>query len=291
MVSRTPNDSEQRIAHEAASASDRRRDPRRAIGSILMPFLGTRETDQGAFEYLLTDISQSGVGLSIPKWLVSREHLKPDDRINLHLPFSHNKRFYTRGQVAWTRWDDQQEAQLCGLRMERSIRPYYHVYISIESGGFEIDLQDFETVENLLQSLLKDAYLLKRGVLIYLKHLVPFFYRIAAYPTHDYPELKETLLDDIRQHVARHARQLNDLYDTAVAERWAQKEIPRLLDLEQLRELMESDVQRDLLMTVFGGGSVAPYLNAIYELEKKQSHLFNTIVMLYLQELAESISD
>ena len=288
---KTREDSPQRISGGTVPEDDRRFRSRKPIGSILMPFLGTRESDQGAFEYLLSDISASGVGLVIPRWLVSREHLKKNDVINLHIPFRYDERFYTRGHVAWERWDEEQEAQMCGLQMDPSIRPFYRVYISIETGGFELDLQEFDTVGNLLHGLLKDAYLLKRGILIYLKHLVPFFYRITEYPTDEYPELKETLLDDIRGRVKGNADRLESLYDTAVTEGWTQRDIPRLLDLEQLRGWMETEVQRDLLMAVFGGGGVRPYLNAIYELEKKQSHLYNTIVMLYLQVLAESVEE
>jgi hypothetical protein len=273
-------------ASPAPHQAERRKEERHAVDSILLPFLGTRENDQGAFEYLLSNLSASGVGISIPRWLVSREHLKEGDRINLHIPFRRSERFYTRGTVMWERWDAEQEAQFCGLRMQSSLRPpYYPVYISLLQGDVHLDLQRFRSTENLIQRILKDAYLLKRGILIYLRHLVPFFYRIGEYPIEEYPELKETLLDDIRHRVESNALWLEDLYDTALREHWEQEELPVALDLGKLRETMESEVQRDLLATVFETGAVRPYLDAIYELEKKQSHLFNTLVMLYIQVL------
>ena len=78
---------------------------------------------------------------------------------------------------------------------------------------------------------------------------------------------------------------LEEKYDTALEEHWEREDLPVVLDLGRLRAALESDVPRDLLAMVFDSRSVRPYLDAIYELEKKQSHLFNTLVMLYLQGL------
>ena len=75
--------------------------------------------------------------------------------------------------MVWENWDDRQEAQFCGLRMQSSLRPYYPVYISLQAGNIRLDLKRFESVENLIQKIFKDAHLLKRGTLIYLRIWFP----------------------------------------------------------------------------------------------------------------------
>ena len=269
-----------------AGAAERRREVRRAITSVRLPLMGTRESDQGSFEYILVDISANGIGLLIPRWLVSRIHLKAGDQLNLHLPFQLQGRYYTGGRVVWCRWDEIQKAEVCGLAMAPSTCPYYPVFLSLAGGCQNLDLQDFDTLDHLLPRLLKDAYLLKQGIFIYLKHLTPYFYRVGEYPSADFLKLKDTLLDDIRSQIEAHAKALEALYDSAVRKGWSFQDLPAVLNLEDLRELMETEIQRDLMMIVFNKKAVQPYLNSIFELEKKQSNLFNTIVMLYTQALS-----
>ena len=268
---------------------NKRREPRAGITAVLMPFMGTRESDQGTFEYLLDDISSQGVGLSIPSWLVRRERLKTGDLVNLHLPFQRHGRFYIRGRVQWGRWDEEKQAQFCGLLMETGRRPPYPVFLSLAKGELLLDLEGFENTEDLMTLLFKDAYLLKKGILIYLKHLTPFFYRIGDYPTKQFPQLKQTLLEDIRKKAEENALWLETIFNEFSMEKWPLSEIPRHMDLEMLRQAMESEVQRDLLAMVFTSETVRPYLNAIYELEKKQSNLFNTIVVIYTRALSDDL--
>ena len=265
-------------------SANHRREERQSLDSLILPFMGSREPDQGDFEYILYDISTSGVGISMPKWLVSRESLKRGDIINLNLPFKRESRFYTRGVVMWTKWDEENEAQVCGIRMDSiAPMPYYPIFISLSSGGLMLDLKDFELPDNILQTLLKDAYLIKRGILIYFKHLIPFFSRITDHSREEFVNLDESFLSDIQNQIKRKADALLEIYDTSTAEKWNNMDFSSKVDIGNLRILMETAVQRDLLMTVFDRNSVRPYLDAIHELEKKQNNTYNTLVMLYIR--------
>ena len=164
--------------------------------------------------------------------------------------------------------------------------PYYPVFISLRAANVSIDLQDFDSSGDLLYLLLKDAHLLKRGTLIYLKHLVPFFYRVGEYPSSEYKALKDNILEDIRGRVDAQVRLLADYQAVASHEEWRLTDLPRVLDLNIFRSAIESEMQRDLLLTVFQVGTVRFYLDAIQELEKKLYHTFNTLMMLYMQALS-----
>jgi len=263
----------------------RRREPRHPVDSIVLPFLGSTEAYQGTFEYLVDDLSPSGIRIVLPRWLVQREYLNPGDGVCLNAPFRFQGCFYSRGDVAWARWDETIEAQICGVRMAGAAPPYYPVFISLRAGAIGLDLQDFQSPERLLYLLLKDMYLLKRGILIYLKHLVPFFYRIGDYAPARYADFKDSILEDIRRRVDTHARFLSNLLMTAHRDGWGIDDIPRVIDLGEVREAVESEIQHDLLFTALGTESARPYLSAIQKLEQKLYYSFNALMMLYIQAL------
>lgn len=266
---------------------EQRGENRIAIDSIILPFLGSLASNQATFEYLLHNLSPSGACIMIPRWVVRREHLHRGDNLELHAPFRYHGSFYTKGRVIWTRWDESSDCQVCGITMTEAPPPYYPVFISLQAAKVSIDLQDFDSSGRLLYLLLKDAHLLKRGTLIYLKHLVPFFYRVGEYPSSEYEALKDTILDDIRGRVDAQARLLADHQTVASRDGWRLVDLPRVLDLNIFRSAVESEMQRDLLLTVFQVDTVRFYLDAIQELEKKLYHTFNTLMMLYMQALTK----
>jgi len=269
----------------AESFSERRRERRYPIDSINLPFIASREADHQSFQYLLTDISLHGAQITIPKWLVGRERLQQEDIINFHVPFRLSKETYDQGKVAWERWDSHLQGQVCGARMINKAPLHYPVYIRMEASDIGIDLTRFETVENLLVQVVKDSSLLKRGVVIYLRHLVPYFSRISDYSSRDYRSLKTVLLDEIVARVERNQVWLQHLQKDILATPGYQTEIARHLDLEELREVMESEIYFELFKNVFSTGSALPYLTAIKGLEKKLYANYNTIVMIYLRSL------
>lgn len=270
----------------------RRNELRKAARSpmnwIVLPFLGSRASDQCVFQYLLNDISNTGVGFSIPNWVINREHLKTGNIVNLHIPFESNGGYASRGTIRWTRWDDEIKAQFCGIQMEQSLPAYYPHSFAVGSSGIRFNLQEAGAYENLLQLLLKDAQLIKKGILIYMKHLVPFFYRVGNRSSDDYSGLKETVLEEIRTRIRGSHDELKKLRNQVVRERWKREDLCRKLDLEKFRENMQTEIHRDVLLLSFDKKSIQPYLNAIYELEKKQYYNYNTIVMLYIHALTDN---
>lgn len=269
----------------AQSLSEKRHEQRYPIDSINFPFIGSREADHLSFQYLLTDISLHGAQITIPKWLVGRERLLEEDVINFHVPFRFSKETWDQGKVVWKSWDSRIQGQVCGAQMINKAPLYYPVYISLEANDIGIDLTHFETVENLLLRVIKDSGLLKRGVLIYLRHLIPYFSRISDFSSRDYQALKDVLLHEIMARIEHNQERLVALQKDILDTPGYQTEIARYLDLEELREAMESEIYFELFKNVFSTTSALPYLLAIKELEKKLYANYNTIVMIYLQSL------
>ncbi|MBF0100451.1 MAG: PilZ domain-containing protein [Desulfobacterales bacterium] len=262
-----------------------RREHRKEIGSVLLPFLSTRQDNHECFEYLIIDISSNGLKISIPKWLVGKDRLEKDDLINLHIPFRLQDETYNQGKVAWIKWDDKTQGQVCGIHIEHRMPFYETIYISLETSQIVVTLKDFNSIEDALLKILKDMGLLKKGVLIYLNHIIPYFSRITRYSSGDYRNLKNIYLDDIIGRVENNYHVLEKLYQQAQQLQGSKKQLPEYIDLEELRENVESEINLDILKTTFSNDSIMPYLDAIKVLEKKQYLNYNTLVMLYLQSL------
>ncbi|MBN2124481.1 MAG: PilZ domain-containing protein [Deltaproteobacteria bacterium] len=270
---------------DLSSLEERREERRYPVDSILFPFLGSRDGDHACFEYLPLDISPHGLRITIPRWVVSREQLKQDERINLHVPFELDRKSYDQGRVAWTSWDKEMEAEVCGIEVTKRRPLHSSVYFCLSSRGVSVDFEAFPSVEDLEVKVVKDLFLLKKGVLIYLNHLVPYFFRIGKYPSDEYPLLKEMFLDDIRNRVREHRDALEALYDRIHKEDPGPVELSGFLDLEELRGLVESEISLEILRTTFQSEAVMPYLGAIKELEKKLYENYNAVVMLYIKSL------
>jgi hypothetical protein len=270
---------------EHPATTDVRREERYPVRSVVMPFLGSREQDFFPFQYLLHDMSHSGVKILLPDWLSKREHLAVDDLVDFHVPFRFEGRVFTRGRIAWARWDEEQNAQACGARMELQAQPLYPVVLSTESDEVSINLAGFSSMESLMARVVKDSILLKRGVLIYLKHLAPYLSRVSDADREEYGLLRAYLLDDMRDAVQANLERLKALRREFEKGECTLESIQACVNLDDLLSVMEPELHADLITLAFGRQSVAPYVRAIKQLEKKLYSNYNTMVLIYIHYL------
>lgn len=267
------------------SWANKRREKRVALEMITLPFLATRDEDQQPFEYILMDVSPSGAKFAIPQWVVSRERLSIDCVINMHLPLLHEGSNYTKGKVVWVERDETAFAEICAVRLFQKTSAHSPLAISAESAAIVADMENIGSLSKFLAKTLKDCFLLKKGVAIYLKHLIPYFSRIGGYSETDYPLLKETVLNQIRDRVLANHAALYNLQIRISTEYREEKELARVLNLEELRAMVESEINPDIFTATFESEKIAPYISAIKELEKKLYGNYNTAVMIYLLSL------
>jgi hypothetical protein len=105
--------------------------------------------------------------------------------------------------------------------------------------------------DNLLVSVIKDSVFLKKGVMIYVTHLIPFFSRITQYPKEQYPELKSYYLNDIGRLIKEHQRGLQSIYDRIKTHMNCPADIPKFIDLEELRSFVESEISMEIFRITF----------------------------------------
>ena len=256
-----------------AGQREARKEHRVTIQSILFPFLGSRAADFQPFQYILEDVSPGGVRISIPSWVVSREHLSKDDIIHFHVPFMLEERLLNVGRVAWANWDEDEQAQYVGAALEYAVPVEYPVHISHSTSTVETDLTYFNTTEDLLQQVLNDTVMVKKGIIIYLRHLSAFFKRATDLSKEEYEYFREVVLEDARVRAEKNAANLRAMAEAELTH----------LDLEELRKSTEPEIYIDLFRQVLGEETVRMYLDAIKLLEKKLYANHNTAIMLYLQ--------
>jgi hypothetical protein len=255
------------------------------IDSVVLPFLGSRVEDQVCFEYLLTAVDPERVDMVIPRWVVNRERLKVGDTIHFNLPFELDGRPFTRGTVETTQWNEGIESQECSIRLDVEDRIPKMVPLSLYSREGRIDLKGFSPPEGLLHQAIKDSILLKKGILIYLGHLTPYFSRISEFPADEYKLLRGYLFEDIRVKIQGNEAKLEALYQKLGDACCSQADITGFVDLEELRSFMESEIYSNLFNITFDNALITQYIRAIKELEHKLYYNYNTIVMLFIKYL------
>ncbi len=255
------------------------------IDSVSLPFLGSRLGDQACFEYLLQEVDRDRVLLLIPRWVVSRERLKEDDTVQLNLPFVLDGRFFGQGRVDKTVWNEGLQSQECSLALEVEPLMPPGFFFSLQGSEGRIDLKGFSPPEGLLRQTIKDSILLKRGILIYLNHLIPYFSRISEFPSEEYRQLRGYLFEDIRGRINQNKARLEELFLRLSDACCPQESIPDFIDLEELRIAMESEIHSALFEITFDNALITEYILAIKELENRLYYSYNTIVLLFIKYL------
>ncbi|MBK1646426.1 hypothetical protein CKO25_17595 [Thiocapsa imhoffii] len=268
-----------------------RREFRLDVAGLRLPFLGTRLDTRAIFQYILLDISQSGVRIIIPDWAVRRDLLHAGDHIDFHLPFMLDGAIYNHGQVAWTQRDEILYGQVCGVQIESHSALYYPVYMELQGGQIAIDMQAMQSSERLLCRILKDTILLKRGILIYFSHFKPIVQRMIRNEPERATVLRSFLFDDTEAYVERNIMALEEQRRVIGDAEDLFRDLPLHLDLDALRMLMEPELEPMVWMHAFSQGLMREYLAAIISLESKIFYNFNTISMIYASAIMRTDSD
>lgn len=273
------------------------------IASITFPFLGSFK-DGELFEYLLLSLDAEIVEIALLEWFINRAKLHIDDEVELHLPTLPNTEHQVKKNIPGVVIAAKHSEELRG--------DIYQIAFSNAESGQEINShgldqfpsqeQSSESLIMVLVGLIKDSMLLKSGIRVYFKHLIPYFSRISNYSSRDYMQLAKYFLHDIEMHIIANVDKLEKLYQLIQQKLVELVEVPVYVDLEELRAVMESEVSLPLFNAVFSRGNrtggkeqcdihgedgiMAMYLNAIKSLEKRLYSNYNNIVMIYLKSLS-----
>jgi hypothetical protein len=262
-----------------------RREARLPIESIILPFFGSRGEDFQPFDYLIQDVSPGGVKILIPSWVLGRERVNLGEKVNLHVPFELEGKVLYSGVVAWQKLDEDGKGQVVGVTMAPGRPLSYPVFFSVGSRQLAIDLTVFESRGSLLAKIAKDAFLLKRGCLIYLKHLSAFFSRISDLSHEEYVHFRDFVFDDIIVRTKKNADYLALFHKRMDQAKDSLEDACAVVDLAELRQAIEPEMYIGLFKSVYTDTFSMQYLYAIKELENKLYISYNTLVLVYCSTL------
>jgi hypothetical protein len=259
--------------------------------TLKLPFLGSLENGE-PFEYVLLSLNADLAEIAILQWFLNRTQLHIGDKIDLHLSNQLNLKSEQRGtltgEVTTAKHSEKDGGELYQIALS-------HGKCKSENHYTE-QTQATESLTELYIHLIKDSMILKAGIIVYFKHLIPYFSRIAGFSPKEYDNLKKYFLHDLEKRIQDNETKLKDLYRIAKENIKKPEELAIYIDLESLRETIESEISVSVFNIVFSSKKVPTlsdynnpqmgifmYINAIKNLEKRLYSNYNQIVLIYLK--------
>lgn len=281
-----------------------------SLNTLRFPFLGTRRGGE-PFEYLLMNIDSEKAHIAIFKWMVNYTTLEKNEKIDLYLPIKltlgYDFREDVLGGVTSINEDEETGEYLYEISLD-----YSSIKNTFDKNTFayfpynipvEIDLIE------LLSRLIKDSIILKEGLIVYLKHFSSYFSRIVDYPIEDYADFKKFVFGDLISRIQTNIGLLGELSQLINRDLKEIDDISIYLNLEELRETIESEINLDLFLIAFTPKRTGrdlvdvlqrpdefkvnfrddyymTYLFAIKNLEKRLYFNYNQIVLIYMKSVS-----
>ena len=135
-----------------------------------------------------------------------------------------------------------------------------------------------ESLEDLVERILDDAYYFKKGVAIYFEHLALYFARHSLQRKAEGLTADENVVTRIREHIAQNIHAIEDL---RTLNRTAKQVFPNIADLETLRSAIALELSLTVLSERFDESTVQPYLRSVRLLKHQLFSNFNTLVLVH----------
>ncbi|HMO17545.1 MAG TPA: hypothetical protein PKA63_08510 [Oligoflexia bacterium] len=278
--------------------------------SVILPFYGIRTDDFAPFQYIPLefsfDKSYRAGKILIPNWAVTRERLSEGETVDLQVGITSEQRVYSNARVVSLKLDSSRDGMIYELEFfEESNNSFLVNLRTTDNKGsidpvFKIDSSYEKSNFHLLIGAIKNCWMLKRGIAIYLRHLIPYFTRIAELSKDDYQILKSTLLEEPLERIDKNAMLLEDLYNDLLSQNSSLDDfsntkdtniniavnvIPKSFDLNEFASSLTSELELELFAISFNSELAISYLRSIKNLEGRYFSNYNLVLVVYTQEL------
>ncbi len=249
----------------------------------VLPLMGSLVGEYDIFGYLIYNLTDQQVEITSPPWLVNRCSLHVWDLINLHIAFKSGEQVFFQGKVENIKRNEDLKTNVYEVKFLNAsgVRPH-PVYIVLEDDRIQVKVTEDLPLLDVLSQNVKSALLLKEGIFIYLKHMIPYFSRITGYDRKQYEQVEHLIFDDIQNKLKNNIQKLTTLYEKLSHK---PENIFEILNLEDLREMLESEINFDLLNLTFQDLAHVSYMTAIKDLEEQLYWYYNKIVLLLYKQM------
>lgn len=268
---------------------------------VQFPILGLR-SDGEPFEYLIEAINNNSIHIAVYDWFVSRTVLNIGEQVDLLIPNLLNESSQNSSDLG-------KVTNITPSSTKQVVEHKIMYESAFKKNGLEINVLKLFcnektlsiSLHELLLQYIKDTKLLKSGVRIYFKHLNAYFSRISPFNPKEYAAINKAVFKDIEMHIKQNEKKLYELHELLEKKLMRSEDIAVLIDLEQLREMIESEISLSLLSHIFSEDKIPSqmaismdihskhpciaYLIGIKTLERRLYLNYNSIVAIYSQSL------
>lgn len=252
------------------------------------PFCGSLKLDYELFKYFIFGVSEQGIELTGEAGFWQHTLLKHYDVVNLHVAFKVGERFCSQAVVDDIECNTEKKQTIYKLSFLEQAIFKYPTYAYFENGT-QLKLDHEGSLRELLIESVRECTFLKKGVRVYIKHLIAYFSRTVGYSRENYPLFSRFFFDDILMRLQEKIEKLQMLEKQLIANQ--QTGLSEFaLDFGKLYDWIDSEVNLDLLNLAFQKGDHIAYVIAIKELEERLSWHYNTMLLVYEALLSEQSS-
>ncbi len=245
----------------------------------LLPLCGTLRLDYESFSYFVVGRWDEGVEISSPAWLSRSHSLNEFDLVRLHLTLKQGDKFYTGGVVKEILTKEDSPERIYRLQFSQEPMFSHEYYVSLDEAAVPIFASDTDFSELFVENV-KECILLKKGVLVYTKHLAVYFSRLIGYDNPKYSQFSRFFFDEIIQQLSEKIQKLTELHEGLLSNQ-GQVQFGVPLNFQIIHELVESELNLDVLNLTFKEGQHLPYILSIKQLEDKMFCCYNLLLMIY----------
>jgi hypothetical protein len=274
--------------------------------TIQFPLLGIR-SDESPFEYLPISVQNRSLKIAIFNWFVNRSVLNAKEQVDLLIPiFPHFQSASERnllGEITDVNANPIVQAIEYEVTFGEGVPSFGNEMLNADTMLSKLRFTS-TTLHEMLIEVIKDTKLLKAGINIYLKHLHAYFSRVSRGTVANYALLNKAILEDITNHVEQNTLKLSELHARLQKHLTSTSQIPIEIDLEQVREFVESEISLPLMGIAFSeeetlknvsiktllsmniSNICITYMRVIKSLERRLYINYNTIVLIYIKALS-----
>jgi hypothetical protein len=241
------------------------------------PFLGFSADWKTHFLYLPKDVSAGGAGFESAR--TGQFLPAKGERLNLCLPFQTNDTFFDQCEVSWVRGD--LEHWECGGRFCHRTPLRYPFFLEARNGIPHFargNWDDIRAAEKIAE-LLHEAVYTKKAILIYFRHLIPFFSRLSRHSSRGHSAIEFHLLRQIEASIESNISTLQEL-ERSISEESAARLCRDRLFLRAFRNAILSEISSDALGCFFDAPAVPRYIRSIRISEHKLALNYNAVIVI-----------
>lgn len=242
----------------------------------LLPLYASLLPAYDPFQYFLLHMEDRAAKITSPSFLSQCYMLRELDIVNLHMPFKCGDHCFTRGLVESIRVNPENQERIYHISFVPQADQDYPYHVSAGSDG-QPRFHCSQHKDILFRHSIKECLLLKKGVLVYLKHLSAYFFRIITPHKQDYAAFDQFYFEAAFENLHSKIEKLQALQD-GLGE-GSDFVIPD--SFQGIHELIQSEVNLDLLHLALQEGDHLPYLVSIKELEEQLYWHYNTMLLIY----------